>query len=307
MTHPSLVVLAAGLSSRYGSLKQLEQLGPHGQAIMDYNVFDAFRAGFRHVTYVVRPEILDDVVDHVNRVFGDALPARFVCQRLDALPGGLRHPPDRRKPWGTAQAVLIASEEHEGPMAVCNADDLYGPGAFAMLADYLSREPVPSDGVLVGYPLLETLSGAGGVARALCHVGREGYLEHVVEVRDIRRRGAWIVGIEGDGTPVELSGDELVSMNLWGFTPAIVAGLRRRFARYLATWGADADREFYLSTAINEAIQSEGARVRVLHAEDPWLGLTHAEDQAPTRTLLHARIAAGVYPDRLAEGLARLA
>lgn len=305
MSAPSLVVLAAGLSSRYGSLKQLDRLGPHGQAIMDYNVFDALKAGFRNVTYVVRPEILDDVETHVASVFGDALPARFVCQRLDALPAGVRHPPDRRKPWGTAQAVLIASEEIAGPVGVCNADDLYGPGAFALLGDYLRREPVPSDGVLVGYPLLETLPGAGGVARALCHVGREGYLEHVVEVRDIRRRGAWIVGVEGDGTPVELSGDELVSMNLWGFTPAIVAGLRRRFARYLMTWGADADREFFLSTAINELIQSEGSRVRVLHAQDPWLGLTHAEDQEPTRALLRQRIAAGVYPDRLADGLPR--
>jgi hypothetical protein len=305
VTPPSLIVLAAGLSSRYGSLKQLDPLGPHRQAIMDYNVFDAHRAGFRSVTYVVRPEILDDVTRHVASVFGDAIPVRFICQRLEALPQGHRPPPDRRKPWGTAQAVLIGSEDMAGPVGVCNSDDLYGPGAFKLLADYLRREPVPSDGVLVGYPLLETLSAAGGVARAICHVGREGHLEHVVEVRDIRRPGAWIVGIEGDGTPVELSGDEQVSMNLWGFTPAIVAGLRRRFARYLATWGADADREFFLSTAINELIQSEGSRVRVLHAQDPWIGLTHAEDQEPTRALLRERVAAGVYPDRLAEGLAR--
>jgi hypothetical protein len=154
--------------------------------------------------------------------------------------------------------------------------------------------------------LLETLSGSGGVARGICHVGREGYLEHVLEVRDIRRRGSLIVGLEGDGTPAELSGDELVSMNLWGFTPRVIAGLRRRFTRFLNLWGADSDREYYLSSAVNDLIQTEGLRLRVLHARDPWLGLTHAEDHAPMGALLLQRIAAGIYPNKLADGLPRL-
>jgi hypothetical protein len=303
--NPTLVVLAAGMSTRYGRLKQLEPLGPHGEAIMDYNVFDALRAGFGEVVYVVRAEIQADVERHVRGVFGDSLRPRFVRQELDALPEGCDAPPDRRKPWGTTQAVLIAAAEVGGPWGVCNADDLYGPGAFDLLGSYLRQDPEPSGGALVGYPLWETLSGAGGVARAICHVGREGFLEHVLEVRDIRRRGGLIVGAEGDGSTMELSGEEVVSMNLWGLSSSTIAGIGRRFRQYMEVWGGDSDREFPLSTAINDLIQSKGVRVRVLHARDPWLGLTHAEDREPMRALLLQRIAKDVYPERLGDAVLR--
>lgn len=298
-----LVVLAAGLSTRYGRLKQLEPLGPSGEAIMDYNVYDAVRAGFGRAIFVVRREIRADVQAHVEEVFGDALSAEYILQDLAYLPEGFRAPPDRRKPWGTAQAVLIAAERIDGPFAVCNADDQYGPGAFERLYDYLSRDPVPTEGVLVGYPLRETLGGSGGVARGVCHVGRDGLLEQVLEVRDIRRKDGWIVGVEGDGSLVELTGDELASMNLWGLTPSIVDGMRRRFDDFLRLWGASATHEFFLSSAINAQIQVGSARVRALRARDPWFGLTHADDEAWTRAMLLERIEAGVYPRDLASGL----
>jgi hypothetical protein len=298
-----LVVLAAGLSTRYGRLKQLEPLGPSGEAIMDYNVYDAFRAGFRRAVFVVRQEILDDVRSHVDAVFGETLSPEYVLQDLAYLPDGFRAPPERHKPWGTAQAVLMAAERVDGPFAVCNADDQYGPGAFARLHDYLSRDPVPTEGVLVGYPLRETLAGSGGVARAVCHVGREGLLEHVVEVRDIRKKDGWIVGVADEGAPVELSGDELASMNLWGLTPGIVEGMRRRFVDFLRLWGANPTQEFFLSSAINAQIEVGSARVRALRARDPWFGLTHADDQGWTQAMLLERIEAGVYPRDLARGL----
>jgi hypothetical protein len=299
-----LVVLAAGLSTRYGRLKQLEPLGPSGEAIMDYNVFDALRAGFGHVTFVVREEILEQARRHVHRTLGEDLPHDFVIQRLDDLPDGFRPPLDRSKPWGTAQAVIVAGERHAGPFAVCNADDLYGPGAFELLYEYLHQDPIPTEGVVVGYLLDETLSGAGGVARGICHVGRDGLLEHVIEVKDIRRKDGWIVGVEGGSTPVELTGDELVSMNLWGFTPPLIIGLRRRFREFLELWGANATREFHLSSAVNAQIQVGSARVRALHARDPWCGLTHADDEGPMRALLQRRIQEGVYPRRLADAFA---
>jgi hypothetical protein len=295
-----LVVLAAGLSTRYGRLKQLEPLGPSGEAIMDYNVYDALRAGFGRVIFVVRREILADVRAHVDRVFGGALEAEYVLQELEGLPAGFRAPPDRRKPWGTAQAVLTATAHIAGPFAVCNADDQYGPGAFARLHEYLSHEPVPTEAVLVGYPLRETLSGSGGVARGVCHLGRDGLLEHVIEVRDIRRKDAWIVGVEGEAGQVELTGDELVSMNLWGLTPAIIDGMRRRFEDFLRVWGASATQEFFLSSAINAQIHIGSAHVRALRTRDPWFGLTHADDHGWTRATLLERIEAGVYPRDLA-------
>jgi hypothetical protein len=297
-----LVVLAAGLSTRYGRLKQLDRLGPGGEAIMDYNVYDALRAGFDEVVYVVRPEILEDVRAHVAEVFGESLPARFVLQDLDRLPSGFRAPPDRRLPWGTAHAVLCAAEVLEGPLVVCNADDLYGPAAFRQLHGHVSDEP-ESDGALIGYPLRDTLAGGGGVARGLCHVGKEGWLEHVIEIREIRQADAWIVGIEGEDTPVDLTGDELVSMNLWALTPSMLEGIRRQLRTFLERWGTHPGREFFLSTAVNGHIQAYAGRVRVLNAEEAWLGVTYAEDRARFQRMLCARIEEGVYPESLANGL----
>lgn len=297
-----LVVLAAGLSTRYGALKQLERLGPGGEAIMDYNVFDALRAGFDEIVYVVRPEILEAVREHVGRVFGDSLQARFVIQDLAKLPPEHRAPPDRRKPWGTAHAVLCAAEELLGPVVVCNADDLYGPAAFHELYAHLTGDD-PADAALIGYPLRDTLAGGGGVARGLCHIGRDGLLEHVIEIREIRRSGAWIIGIEGDDTPIDLTGDELVSMNLWGLTPSMIRGIRRQFNRFLDLWGAHPAKEFFLSTAVNEHIQTYGSKVRVLGARESWMGITYAQDRERFQSVLAERIEGGVYPSDLAQGL----
>jgi len=305
MSHP-LVVLAAGLSTRYGALKQLERLGPGGEAIMDYNVFDALRAGFDEVIYVVRPEILEPVREHVARVFGDGLRARFVLQDLAVLPDGYPAPPDRRKPWGTAHAVLCAAEGVDGPLVVCNADDLYGPAAFRRLREYLGSGDPGSMAALIGYPLRDTLAGGGGVARGLCHIGKDGLLEHVIELREVRQSGAWIVGVEGgDDAQIDLTGDELGAMNVWALTPAMISGIRRQFTRFLDLWGAHPGQEFFLSTAINEHIQTYGAQVRVLGAEDSWLGITYAEDRDRFRSMLGERIETGVYPHDLADSLVK--
>ena len=301
-----LVVLAAGLSTRYGGLKQLDPLGPGGEAIMDYNVFDAARAGFDSVTFVVRPEILDDVREHVTGIIGDSLPISYVCQELTQLPAGFRAPPDRKKPWGTAHAVLCAAEGKTESFAVCNADDLYGPEAFQLLHDHLAQEPMASDAALVGYRLADTLSGSGGVARGICLLRRHGSLEHVAEVREIRQRHGWITGVESVDAPVELTGDETVSMNLWGLTKPVIELMRRQFTRFLEHWGANTAREFFLSTAVNGQIQIDAARVHVLHAPASWFGITHAADRARSQAILLERVAAGVYPNLLAEGLPRL-
>ena len=271
---------------------------------MDYNVHDALRAGFDQIVYVVRREILDDVRDHVRQVFGDELRARFVIQDLDSLPTGFSAPPDRRKPWGTAHAVMCAAEDHDGAFVVCNADDLYGPAAFAQLHDFLTT-PGDAEGALIGYPLRDTLGGGGGVARGLCHVGKDAWLEHVIEVSQIRQCDAWFVGLQDEDTPIELTGDEMVSMNLWALTASMVRGIGRQFRGFLQRWGAHPAREFYLSTAVDNHVRTYGARVRALSAKEQWLGVTYEYDRGAFQLALQGRIDSGAYPRRLAYPLPR--
>ncbi len=301
-------MLAAGLSTRYGRLKQLDALGPRGEAIMDFNVYDAANSGFRSVTYVVRREILEDVKQHVKDTIGEKFETNFVCQELDKLPSGFKAPPDRIKPWGTAHAVLCAASQIEGSFAVCNADDLYGIGAFRLLFEEMSRQEPGDKGeaTLVGYSLDKTLSTAGGVARGVCVLGPNDILERVTEVQNIRCDDHLITGSTIDGSPVELSGDEIVSMNLWGLTPSIINSLRRQFRHFLEYWGSDTQAEHFLSTSLNAQVELGTTRVRVRRASDTWLGITHEADRLGSQTVLAERLAAGVYPADLADALARL-
>lgn len=299
MTAPSLVVLAAGLSTRYGRLKQVDPMGPSGESIMDYNVFDARRAGFGGVAFVVRPEIEATIREHVDSVIGGAIPTDYVRQTLDEVPPELPSPPERRKPWGTAHAVLCAAGRVTGPFAVCNADDLYGADAFAQLFRHLSARPLRTEAAMVGYTLSDTLSGSGGVARGICVLGRDRLLQQVTEVRELRQVDGWITGVESDGEPVELQGDEVVSMNLWGFSGPVVALLRRQFRRFLETHGGDPSAEFPLSTAISEQVQMGTVRVAVLPGRSEWFGVTHAADRSEAEATLRARVAAGAYPPDL--------
>jgi len=296
---PALVVLAAGLSTRYERLKQVDPLGPAGESILDYNVFDAARAGYSKVVLVVRPEIEAPVREHVASVVGDALPVEYVHQTLDRVPPDLPAPPERTKPWGTGHAVLCAAERVQGPFAVCNADDLYGADAFRQLFRHLSATPLPSEAALVGYTLADTLSGSGGVARGICVLGRDRLLQQVTEVQQIRRVEGWITG-EAGGETVELEGTEVVSMNLWGFSDAVVELLHRQFRRFLVRWGGDTTAEFPLSTALGEQVQMSTVRVAVLPGKSEWFGVTHAADRSEAEATLRARIAAGAYPDNLA-------
>lgn len=306
LVHPPLVVLAAGLSTRYGRLKQLAPLGPGGEAIMDFNVLDAARAGFGSVTYVVRPSILDDVRNHVKAMIGNTFPTNYVCQELDTLPEGFRAPPDRIKPWGTTHAVLCAAAEVNRPFGVCNADDLYGPGAFRLLYEQLTMDPPQAEATLVGYKLEKTLSRAGGVARGICVLAKGDELERVTEVQNITLSDGWITGRMTDGSPVELTGQEMASMNLWGFTAPVIELMNRQFTRFLEYWGSDTQEECFLSTSVNAQIEIEATLVRVVQAPDTWLGITHAADRKESEAILRERVSSGAYPRRLADALACL-
>jgi hypothetical protein len=290
--------LAAGLGTRYGGLKQLAPIGPRGEALLDYGVYDAARAGFRRAVIVIRQEVEELFRRHVADVIGTGIEVVFAHQALEpAVPG-------RTKPWGTGHAVLAAAWGIRGPFAVMNADDYYGAGAFRLLFDHLASA---ADHALVGYTLRETTSAHGGVSRAIAELDARGYLSRLTEVADIARRGAVYSGRTIAGETVTLDGSELVSMNLWGFTPAQLPALERQFARFLEARGTDPQAEFLLSEAVGAQVRAGDARVRVLPAAgSQWFGMTYSADDERVRDRIASLVNAGQYPTNLKAGLERL-
>ncbi|MGD8277721.1 MAG: NTP transferase domain-containing protein [Gemmatimonadota bacterium] len=284
---PSVVILAAGASRRYGRLKQVEPVGPGGEAVLDFGIRDALDAGFGRIILVVRAEIEDVVRDHLTRVW----PGRsfeFVHQAVEVAGG-------RTKPWGTGHAVLAVEAAMQGPFAVMNADDFYGRRSFEALARALSGAADASFSV-VSWELRKTLSEHGGVARAVLVTDRAGGLERITELVDVRERGGRIEGRSVGGPRRVLSGRERVSMNLWGFTPAVFPLLRDLFASFRAERSEDPDAEFLLSDAINVLIERGMARVGVLATDEEWMGVTWAEDRPRVARRLAEMAAAGRYP-----------
>ncbi len=308
----TLVVMAAGLGTRFGGPKQLSPVGPSGETLFDYAIYDATRAGFTRAVLVTRRQLSIRMRDHVARVIGGAVTVQVAEQRLDDLPGGGRVPEGRVKPWGTAHAVLAARDAVEGPFVACNADDFYGPGAYRLLAEHLRREAARAPGnappvhALVGYRLDATLSAHGGVARAVALCGPDGLLQRLVEVREVRRTDLGLRGVTATGEQRKLTGDEPASMNLWGFMPDVLAALQDQFATFLAGAHRAPDAEFFLSTALDEQVTAGRARLRVLSAPDRWLGMSFAADVAAVRAALAALVQAGIYPADLRAAFARL-
>jgi NDP-sugar pyrophosphorylase family protein len=296
-TSPTLLVMAAGLGSRYGGLKQLSPVGPSGEIILDYSVFDAVRAGFSKVVFIIRREIEAAFGETVGARFSSRVDVDYVFQDLNDLPACFAPPPGRKRPWGTAHAVLVAADTIETPFAVINADDLYGAHSFRQLAQHLgSGSP---DSAMVGFPLRNTLSDFGTVSRGVCDVDSGGYLRGIVERTRIAPDGQQARDTDPDGHITQLTGGELVSMNIWGFTPAIFAELREYFARFLAQHANDLTAEAYLPSFVNEIVTSDRARVRVLESRDSWVGITYREDLPRVAERIRALIAAGYYPERL--------
>jgi len=289
LSAPALVILAAGVGSRFGGLKQLAPVGPHGEALLDYGVYDAVRAGFRNVVLVIRREVEELFRRHVADVIGPGVAVSYAHQALEPPPAA----PGRTKPWGTGHAVLAAAWGIRGPFAVMNADDYYGAGAFRLLFDHFAGA---ADHALVGYTLRETTSTHGGVSRAIVELDAQGYLARLTEVADIAGRGSTYTGRTIHGETVTLDGSELVSMNLWGFTRDVLAVLEQQFAAFLAAADRASDAEFLLSTALDEQMRAGRARLRVLPAPDRWLGMTFAADVPAVRDEIASLVRAGVYP-----------
>jgi hypothetical protein len=306
----TLVVMAAGLGTRYGGPKQIESLGPAGATLLDYSIYDAARAGFGTVVLVIREDLEAAVRATIGGRWEGAAgggaggrPALvYARQRLDDLPAGLTVPPTRTKPWGTGHAVLAAAAAVTGPFAVVNADDFYGREAFARAAEFLAAGHAgasPGTFANIAYPLRDTLSAAGGVNRAVCRADGDGWLETMEEVVGIRRLddGAY-EGTDPRNRPVRLAADTPVSMNMWAFTPVVFAVLRRGFEEFLGQASAPRS-EFLLSHAVRDVVRRGEARVRLLRAPGRWLGVTYPEDRPRVAAALRQLVAAGEYPERL--------
>lgn len=283
-TGPRLVVLAAGLGTRYGGLKQLDPVGPGGTTLMDYALADAHQAGFRGALVVVRGEIAGDVERHLARTVGGRMPVALVVQSLDDLPGGRRRPAARTKPWGTAHAVWAARGSLDGPFVVANADDYYGPEAYAALAGHLAevgRSGPENPWGLAGFRLGDVLSPHGPVNRGLCRVDGDGWLQDVVEGRDLRRtRDGTVEGRTRERGAVRLTGDEPVSTNLWAFTRRAVDFLEEGLARFLDGRGrTDPEAECLLPDLVREGLRKHVCRVRVRRVDAAFFGVTHPEDR----------------------------
>jgi len=303
---PALVILAAGIGRRFGGTKQLEPVGPGGATIMDYSIYDALRAGFGQIVFVIRREMEAVVRESLGRRYAQRVPVAYAFQRLDDLPAGFAPPLRRVKPWGTGQAVLAAASVVEGPLAVINADDSYGANSFEALGAFLRApavEVLPTGAqhtfALVGYRLGDTLSERGAVARAVCRCDADGWLQDIVETAEISKAGANGQCTDPAGQTHLLPGDTLVSMNLWGFTPAIFDELRAGFAEFLRGQARSPEAEFPLPGVIQQGIAAGRVRVRVLPTTDSWCGVTHPRDLPRVREFLRALVARGVYPEEV--------
>ena len=300
---PTLVVLAAGMGSRYGGLKQVDPVGPSGEAILDYSVFDAHRAGFGKVVFIIRKDIEEVFRRQVGAKYEGLLPVDYAFQDINDLPAPYAVPEGRTKPWGTAHAIRAARHAVHEPFAAINADDFYGRDAFARLAAFLgnpdAQESVPPRFAMVGYKLDLTLSDHGSVARGICQVTPEGKLAGVTEMTKLVRTPDGAENREDPAAPMKLSGAERVSMNLWGFTPTLFDALEARFPAWLAQHGAEEKSEWYIPFVVDEMIREGAATVDVLPTESAWFGVTYREDKPFVTNAVRALVDAGEYPASL--------
>lgn len=296
---PTLFILAAGMGSRYGGLKQLDGLGPSGETIMDYSVYDALRAGFGKVVFVIRHDFEQDFRDKVISKYEGHVPVEVVFQDITNLPEGFTVPEGRTKPWGTNHAVLMAKDVIKEPFVVINADDYYGPESFKLAYETLKDlEGKTGEYCMIGFKIENTLSENGGVSRGLCKVDENGYLTGVKECHEIQRKGDALVHVE-DGVEKPFPAGASVSMNMWGFTPDYFGYSEKAFVKFLQEHGNELKSEFYIPTVVNDLIQNGEAKLKVVQTPSKWFGVTFAADREATVNQFKALVDAGVYPSPL--------
>ncbi len=294
----SLLVLAAGMGSRYGGLKQLDELGPGGETILEYSIYDAIQAGFGKVVFVVRDFFQEEFADKITSKFENAIDVHFVCQEVNPAIPGFTDLPEREKPWGTSHAVLVAKDVIHEPFAVINADDYYGKDSFAIIARFLREEAAPDRFGMVGYILENTLSSQGHVNRGVCSANAEGDLTEIEEILKIRKdaQGHIVYGEAGEGT---LSSEVPVSMNFWGFHQDLFPRLQAGFHRFVRSNQTNPKAEYFIPLIIDELIKAGDVKVKLLTSKDQWYGVTYKEDADRVKAAFQRFANQGIYPSPL--------
>lgn len=298
---PTLLVLAAGMGSRYGGLKQLDGIGSNGETIMDYSIYDAIRSGFGKVVFVIRHDFEKDFKEKILSKYENHIAVDVVFQSIDKLPDGFVPNPERAKPWGTNHAVLMGSEIIREPFAVINADDFYGQDSFRVLAKALTdMEGKTGEYCMVGFRVGNTLSESGEVSRGVCHISDDGFLTTVTERHHIMRRdGGAVSFLDESGNAIVLDDNALVSMNMWGFTPDYFEYSKKAFVEFLSEHGNDLKTEFYIPSMVNELITRGAASVKVYDTTSSWFGVTYAADKPSVMANVAKLVEEGVYPNKL--------
>ena len=295
---PTLVILAAGMGSRYGGLKQLDEVGPNGEAIIDYSLYDAIRAGFGKVVFVIRTDFAEAFKARFEPNLKGKIETAYVYQSLDKIPEGSVIHPGREKPWGTSHATLMAETAVNEPMAVINADDFYGRKAYQVMADFLTSSTDENEYSMVGYNVANTLSEYGSVSRGVCNMDKDGYLTTVVERTKIKRDDDGVFFYENDDR-FKLEEDTPVSMNFWGLKPNVFKYLNEGFKEFLEQYGNELKSEYYIPLLINDNIVKGNIRTKVLQCDSPWFGVTYKEDKPMVQQRIKDLIESGAYPQHL--------
>ncbi|SMO46565.1 Nucleotidyl transferase [Saccharicrinis carchari] len=295
---PTLLVLAAGMGSRYGGLKQLDELGPYGESIIDYSVYDAIEAGFEKVVFVIRQSFADQFKAQYEPKFGDKIAIEYVYQELDNLPNGFTVPAGREKPWGTGHAMLMAKDAIQGSFAIINADDFYGREAYQAVLDFMDKSSDDNEYAMVGYALNNTLSEHGTVSRGVCETDANNNLTNIVERTKIGYLDGKIVYYEGENT-TELTGKEPVSMNFWAFKNSFFEALEKEFIIFLKEKGKEMKSEFYFNAPVDKMIKEGRATAKVIACDTKWFGVTYQEDKPQVQKSIQKLIDNGVYPANL--------
>lgn len=298
---PTLLVLAAGMGSRYGGLKQIDQVGPSGETIIEYSVYDAIKAGFGKVVFVIRRSIEEAFKEALGNKFAGLIEVDYAIQEIDVKIDGIDNMPKREKPWGTGHALLVAASKINAPFAVINADDFYGSGAFKALATFTQKlqDKNGYEYAMVGYVLKNTLSDYGSVSRGVCETNDENHLIGVTERTKIQAENGTIYFTDDSGQKHELPDNTVVSMNFWGFTPSIFNELRKQFIDFVAQNTDNPKAEFYIPLVVNNMIVNDMATIEVLTCEDKWFGITYKEDKEIVKKAFSQFVSQGVYPSPL--------